>query len=255
MKILMLIAIASSLWAMDAMQVIQKVNERDDGQQVVRNLKMELIDKRGKKRVRETVSYRKYFKENKKSVIYYKSPKRLSGTGFLTFDNIQKDDEQWLYLPSIRKVRRISSADRGDWFLGTDFSYEDMKKETKISKNDYTFRLFDEDKIDGYSTYVLEQIPKNKDLIKELGYSKIINWIDKKIFITRKAEYYDERGELLKTLLNKDIKEIDSIWTIQHMHMKNHQNNHISNFYFSDVNYKKEIKDSSFTKKSLKRRR
>ena len=255
MKILILLAISMSLWAMEVLDIVDKVNARDDGQHVIRKLRMELIDKRGKKRVRETVAYRKYFNEDKKSVIYYKSPKRLRGTGFLTFENVTKDDEQWLYLPSIRKVRRISSADRGDWFLGTDFSYEDIKKETKLSKNDYNFKLIKEEKIDAHDTYVLEQTPKNKDIIKELGYSRLISWIDKEIFISRKTEYYDERGELLKTLLNKDIKEIDSIWTIHSMNMKNHQNNHISNFYFSDVDYKTEVKDKRFTKKSLKRRR
>lgn len=249
------VSLASSLFALDALEVVQKVNEREDGLSVVRDLKMELIDKRGKQRVRETSSYRKYYGEDKKSVIYYKTPKRLSGTGFLTFDNKTKDDEQWLYLPSLRKVRRVSSANRGDWFLGTDFSYEDIKKETKISTGDFDFKILEESQENGHSFYVLESIPKSKAIVKELGYSKIISWIDKDISIARKAVFYDERGGLLKTLLNQDIRKVDDIWTIHHLQMKNHQNKHESNFYFTNVDYKKEVKDSSFTKASLKRRR
>jgi len=249
------LSLGSSLFAMDALEVVKKVNEREDGLSVVRDLKMELIDKRGKQRVRETISYRKYYGVDKKSVIYYKTPKRLSGTGFLTFDNEIKDDEQWLYLPSLRKVRRVSSANRGDWFLGTDFSYEDIKKETKISTSDFDFRILEETQEKGISYFVLESTPKNKALVKELGYSKIVSWIDKDIFIARKAIFHDERGGLLKTLLNNDIKKVDDIWTIHHLQMKNHQNKHVSNFYFSNVDYKKEVKDSSFTKASLKRRR
>jgi len=251
MKILLLITMVSSLWAMDALEIVNRINSRDDGQHVKRKLKMELIDKRGKTRVQETISYRKYYGEDKKTVIFFISPKRLKGTGFLTYDNAIKDDEQWLYLPSLRKVRRISSANRGDWFLGTDFSYEEIKKETKISKDDFNFKLLDE--TDDF--YILESIAKNKKIAKELGYSKIISQIDKKIFISRKTQFYDTRGELLKTLKSSDIKKIDTIWTIHHMQMSNHQNKHVSHFYFSDVDYKKDIKDNIFTKASLKRRR
>ena len=160
------LSLVSSLFALSALEVVQKVNEREDGQSVVRNLKMELIDKRGKQRIRETISYRKYYGVDKKSVIYYKSPKRLSGTGFLTFDNKNKDDEQWLYLPSLRKVRWLSVAARGDWFLGTDFSYEDIKKETKISTSDFDFKILEEVLEKGISYYVLESTPKNKALVK-----------------------------------------------------------------------------------------
>lgn len=255
MKILILLIIVSSLWAIDALELVDTINARDDGLSVSRELKMELIDKRGKKRVQKTISYRKYYDEDKKTVIFYTSPKRLSGTGFLTYDNAKIDDEQWLYLPALRKVRRISSADRGDWFLGTDFSYEDIKKETKISKDDFNFKILGEEKYDEYFIYKLEAVSKNKDIAKELGYSKVVSFIDKGIYISRKTEFYDIRGELLKTLINSNIREINSIWTIHHMHMKNHQNSHVSHFYFSNVSYKKDIKDTLFTKKALKRRR
>ena len=252
-KIVLFSLVVSSLWSMSAEEIVNSVNARDDGSRVTRALKMELTDKRSKKRVQETIYFRKYYGDDKKSIMFYKKPKRVKGTGFLTFDYAHKEDEQWLYLPALRKVRRVSSSDRGDWFLGTDFSYEDIKKEGKISKDDYSFKLLGEEKIDGYAVYKLESLTKSEAIAEELGYSKLITYIDKNIFITRKVVFYDTRGELLKTLSSTDITEVDGIWTIHHMHMQNHQNLHISDFYFSNIDYTKEVKDNLFTSRSLKR--
>ena len=125
--------------------IIAQVNARDDGEQVTRTLRMELIDRRGKSRVRETMGYRRYYGEEKRTVIFYQSPTNVKGTGFLTYDypEADKDDDQWLYLPALRKVRRISAADRGDYFLGTDFTYEDIKKESEHSCSATARRLED----------------------------------------------------------------------------------------------------------------
>ena len=245
--------VVSSLWSMDVISIIDSVNARDDGVQISRHLKMELTDKRGKKRVQETLFFRKYYGEDKKSVMFYKKPKRLKGTAFLTYDNFSKDDEQWLYLPALRKVRRVSASDRGDWFLGTDFSYEDIKKESKISKEDYDFKLLGEEKVDAFDVYKIEFLAKNSAIAEELKYSKLISYIDKNIFIARRVLFYDSRGELLKTLNATEISKVDGIWTIHHMNMKNHQNNHVSDFYFSKVDYTKEVKDNLFSKGALKR--
>jgi len=254
MKHLLLIGLlGTSLWSVTALEIVESVNARDDGTAVSRNLKMELTDKRGKTRTQETLSYRKYYGEDKKSVIFYQKPKRLKGTGFLTYDYAQKDDEQWLYLPALRKVRRVSASDRGDWFLGTDFSYEDIKKETKISKDDYDFKLLGEEELDGHTVYKMESTAKTADIAKELGYSKLVSWVDKEIFINRKVEFYDPRGELLKTLQNHEITKVDGIWTIHHMEMTNQQNGHLSHFYFSNVKYGDAIADRLFTQQALKK--
>lgn len=254
LKTLLVTAVtATTAWSITVVEIVDGVNSRDDGESVSRRLKMELTDKHGKKRVQETLSYRKYYGEDKKSIIFYKKPKRLKGTAFLTYGNAVSDDEQWLYLPALRKVRRVSASDRGDWFLGTDFSYEDIKKETKISKEDYNFKLLGEEQVDGEETYKMEATAKSDTIAKELGYSKLVSWIDKKILISRKVDFYDERGELLKSLHNQDIRKVDGIWTIHHMEMTNHQNGHISHFYFSNIDYKANLEDSLFTQQALKR--
>jgi len=254
-KNMLLLVLSTSLWSMDVLEIVDHVNARDDGLQVTRNLKMQLTNKHGQIRVQATAFYRKYYGKNKKSIMFYEKPKRLKGTGFLTFDNFTKEDEQWLYLPALRKVRRVSSSDRGDWFLGTDFSYEDIKKEGKISKEDYDFKLLGEEKIDGHNVYKIESTVKNEQIADELGYSKLISYIDKGSFVARKVIFYDERKELLKTLHSTEITLIENIWSVHHMHMQNHQNQHTSDFYFSNIDYKSKVSDNLFTKMSLKRGR
>lgn len=238
--------------------IVQKVNAMDDGHQVTRNLKMTLIDRRGKQRVRNTLGYRKYFGEDKRTVLFYLSPTNVKDTGFLTYDYpVEKltEDDQWLYLPALRKVRRISASDRGDYFLGTDFTYEDIKKEGKLDLNDYLYQTQSEEQLHGHTTYRLTATPVDETVAKELGYSKVELWIDQESWLVVKANYWDIRNNRLKTLIADDIRNIDGIWTRHKMTMSNHKTGHTSEFVFSDVDYQSSVKDSLFTKRSLSRGR
>lgn len=237
------------------LEIAKKVNARDEGQHVSRRLTMEMIDKRGKTRVRETYGYRKYFGEEKRTVIFYLSPSNIKDTGFLTFDypEADRDDDQWLYLPAMRKVRRISASDRGDYFLGTDFSYEDIKKESKVGIEDYNFTTVGEEEIDGHHCYIVESIPVDDATAKELGYGKVRTWDDSEIWIARKSEFWDIRMNPLKTLRSSDIRQVDGIWTIHNMEVKNHKTGHTSRFTFAEVDYTKPVKDDLFTQGALRR--
>ncbi len=236
-------------------QIAKNINARDEGISQSRNLQMILTDKRGKQRIRETVSYRKYFGDEKRTVIHYLKPRNIKKTAFLTYDypDADKDDDQWLYLPAMRKVRRISASDRGDYFLGTDFTYEDIKKESKVTLEDYTRKTLREEDLNGNPTYVIEAIPVNNKVTIELGYGKVIQWVDKNIWMSRKSEFYDVRGKPLKTTLFKDIKQIDGIWTAHRLEVNNHKTGHKTVFIFSDVIYHKEVRDDFFTQRAIRR--
>jgi len=236
-------------------QVAKNINARDEGISLSRKMRMVLTDKRGKERVRETISYRKYFGDEKRTVIHYLTPRNIKKTAFLTFDypEARKDDDQWLYLPAMRKVRRISASDRGDYFLGTDFTYEDIKKESKVTMEDYTRKTLREDDLNGNLTYVIEAIPVNKTVAEELGYGKVIQWIDKSIWIARKSKFYDVRGKALKTIYTEDIKKVDGIWTAHRLKVDNHKTGHKTLFIFSDVSYNKGVRDDFFTQRALRR--
>ena len=236
-------------------QVAKNINARNEGISQSRKMQMILTDKRGKERIRETISYRKYFGDEKRTVIHYLIPRNVKKTAFLTFDypDADKDDDQWLYLPAMRKVRRISASDRGDYFLGTDFTYEDIKKESKVTLEDYTRKTLREEMLEGQPIYVIEAIPVNAEVADELGYGKVIQWVDKNIWMTRKSEFYDTRGKLLKTTLFKDIKQIDSIWTAHRLEVDNHKTGHKTVFVFTDVIYDKEVRDDFFTQRAIRR--
>lgn len=237
------------------LDVALQINARDEGQSVSRNLTMEMIDRRGKKRIRETRGFRKYFGQEKRTVIFYLSPKSVKDTAFMTYDypTANKDDDQWLYLPAMRKVRRISASDRGDYFLGTDFTYEDIKKETKVTIEDYDRKTLRQDNIDGHRVFVVESIPVNADVANELGYSKVLQWVDADIWIVRKAEFWGNRGKLLKTITSSDIRQVQAIWTTHRLEVFNHKTKHQTIFTFSDVDYQSPVKNALFTKRTLRR--
>jgi len=238
-------------------EVIARVNARDDGEQVSRALKMELIDRRGKSRVRETVGYRRYYGDEKRTVLFYVSPTNVKGTGFLTYDypDAQTDDDQWLYLPALRKVRRISAANRGDYFLGTDLSYEDIKKESRIATEDYAFSTINTEDIDGHLTYVVEGIPVDNETARELGYSRVLWRIDPDMWMSRLTEMWDINGNPLKTVRNEEFEKIQGIWTALRLTTVNHKTGHSTIFTFSDVDYRAAIDDSMFEQRALRRGR
>jgi|GEM_PF-46358 len=243
----------------EATNIVNKVNNVDDGQQVTRKLTMTMIDKRGKSRVRETQAYRKYYDQEKRTVLFYKKPTNVKGTAFLTFDykDTAKDDDQWLYLPAMRKVRRISASDRGDYFLGTDFTYEDIMLEGKLELTDYDFTLLRNEKVihesgESFDTVVLEGKPKNKSIAKDLGYARTLVWVDTTTWVVVKADYWDLKNKPLKTLVMTDIRDVGNIITRHILTINNHKTGHKTVFKFSNVDYNQEVKDSLFTKRALK---
>jgi len=236
-------------------EIAQKINARDEGKQVIQDFSMELIDRNGKKQSRDTKIYRKDYKDQRKSIIIYNNPSNVKGTGFMSYDytTLNKEDDQWLYLPALRKTRRISASNRGDYFLGTDFTYEDIKLGTKVSIVDYKRKTIKEETIDGHKCYLVESIPVNDRIAKELGYSKVHQWVDAQIWLIRKAQYWDVGGNLLKTTLINEVKQVQGIWTIHKLEAENHKTNHKTNIVFKNVNYQVNVSDNIFTEESLER--
>ena len=239
----------------DGDEIARRINARDEGEAVSRLLTMEMMDSRGKQRTRETKAFRKYFGDEKRTVIFYLAPKNIKETAFLTYDYAQADtdDDQWLYLPAMRKVRRISASDRGDYFLGTDFTYEDIKLETRISMADYQRKTIGESEVDGFHCLLLESIPINDDIAAELGYSKVEQCVDDTIWMVRQAKMWDVQGRPLKTIHFSDIRQVQNIWTQHQLAVNNHKTGHQTRFIFSEVNYNDGVKDRLFTQNAMKR--
>lgn len=238
-----------------ALEIIQQVNSRDEGERLSRDMNIELIDRRGNKRVQKTKAFRQYFGSTKKTVIFYLSPSNIKDTAFLTWDfpEAEKDDEQWLYLPAFRKVRRVSASDSGDYFLGTDFTYEEIKKESKISEENYTFSLVGEETVNERPTWVIEATPVDDSVVDIYGFSKILLKVDQEILMPRHTEYWDESGNFLKTVEILKVKDIDGIWSIEEIHVSNDKTGHKTIMTFENADYQTPIKKRLFESNTLTR--
>ncbi|MBI3877836.1 MAG: outer membrane lipoprotein-sorting protein [Verrucomicrobia bacterium] len=248
-------AAAESSALPDPAEIVAKVNARDDGAQVMRKATMTLKDKGGNARVRDTLSWRKYYGAEKRTVLFFLTPANIRDTAFLTFDygDAGKDDDQWLYLPAARKVRRISATDRGGFFVGTDFTYEDIKKETKISAKDFTFKTVASEDVDGHRCVAVEATPVNEKIARELGYARATSWFDTEIWMSRRSKYFDAQGKIQRTILSQDIEQVDGVWTAKRVTATDERSGHSSEFLLTAVDYKTPVDDARFTEQALLR--
>ncbi|RLU03467.1 MAG: outer membrane lipoprotein-sorting protein [Ketobacter sp.] len=243
----------------DGATIVDHINQVAEGNHAMSDLHMTLTDKSGKVRERQAVSYRKYFGEEKRTLLVYQRPSNVKDTGFLTYDypDLNAEDDQWLYLPALRKVRRISASDRGDYFLGTDFTYEDIKKSGKIEKQDYEFETLGRETIsvggEQITTYKVQAKTKSQQVAEELGFSRSLIWVNPENWIIVKTDYWDLKDRPLKTYTASRISQVDGIWTKHQLEVQNHKTGHHSRFVFSNVDYQKPVPDDVFSRRTLER--
>lgn len=239
--------------------IVDRINQVPEGEHAISDLRMTLTDKNGKVRERTALSYRKYFGEEKRTLLFYQQPANVKDTGFLTYDypQIEAEDDQWLYLPALRKVRRISASDRGDYFLGTDFTYEDMKKAGKIERQDFDFQTLGKEVIEvggeQVTVYKVALQTKSKKIAEELGFQRSLIWVNAENWIIVKGDYWDLKDRHLKTYTATHISKVDGIWTKHQLDIINHKTGHSSRFEFSNVDYKTAVNDDVFTRRTLER--
>ncbi|GAB5414307.1 MAG: outer membrane lipoprotein-sorting protein [Congregibacter sp.] len=236
---------------LSASQVVTRVNALHQGERVTRRLLFRTTDKKGRTRERNTVSFRRFFGKERRQALFFTEPANIRDTAVLTWDYPETtDDEQWLYLPALRKVRRIPAADRGDYFLGTDFSFEDMKLDGQLSTVDYEYELLATSE-DGL--YRLAALPRSQAIAKELGYSRSEVIVDDSTWVVVKADFWDLRGKHLKTLVVSEVREVNGIMTRHRLLMRNHKTGHRTELLVSDVDYESPIDEAVFTQQALKR--
>ena len=227
--------------------IMVKVDQIPDGDSRKTLMKMELINKRGSKRTRTMLSYSKDYGKDSKAIMFFEEPADVKGTGFLTWDynDESKDDDRWLYLPAMKKTRRISgSSAKKDYFMGSDFTYDDMGNRSVDADN---YKLLREETLNGFKCWVIENTPKDEEGM----YSKTISRVRQDNFIIVKVEFYDKMGILLKDLIVDKVNKIDGFWTATKMHMKNNQRNHQTVITIESIQYNIPLDDNSFTVNSL----
>lgn len=228
-------------------QIVEKAYNRSTGDDQTSDLTMTLINKSGNQRVRIIKQFTKDLGEIEKSIMFFLSPADVKNTSFMSwsYDSDQSDD-QWIYLPALKKTKRISSDSKSDYFMGSDFTYDDLG-DRKLE--DDTHKLLREETMDGKVCFVVESVSKDEDYM----YSKTITWIMKDNFIGYKKEFYDEDEELLKVLTIKKYEEISGFWIITNSEMKNVQKNHKTTMVLGDVQINTGISASKFTERIMMR--
>ena len=248
--------ITTNLLADDAKArgIMEKVDAREDGKTLEQDMTMVLIDKNNKKRNRNLHTYSKDFGADEHQIMFFKSPADVKNTSFLTYDydKASKDDDQWLYLPALKKVKRIPSSDKSSSFMGSDFSYFDM---TDHDLEDYNFKLLKETKVRGHDAWMIEATPRNKKVIKESGYTKTVAIVRKDNYVLVRAINFMRNGKK-KYMDMQRLHKQGGVWLPDVLTMTTKKGNkmiHKTILKFKNIKLNKNISDSMFTTRRLEK--
>lgn len=225
--ILLIFILVQALWALTGQDVMDKMEARETGKTMHAIMKMTLIDKNGESRERIIEMWSMVYDEAKnlsQNVMEFKSPATVKGTRFLQIEQDGRNDDQWIFLPALGRIRRIAASEGNASFMGSDFTYDDMTLQSGHDKKREHILLRDET-MGKHDCYVVESLGKDGD---DSQYSKLISWITKEHFIPVRVEFYDKiDGELLKILtIDENIEKVNGIWTVFITQMENVRENH-----------------------------
>ncbi|MBW5291178.1 MAG: Outer membrane lipoprotein-sorting protein [Candidatus Ruthia sp. Asou_11_S2] len=221
---------------------------------------MTLIDKNGKKRIRQLRTFSKDIDaDTEHKVIFFLSPSDIKNTAFLTYDYSDdgKDDDQWMYLPALKKTKHIPASDKDAAFMGSDFSYSDM---TDKELDDYTFKLLKETTIKrkrgNEAVWVIESLPNNQAIIDETGYTKSILYMRKDNYVLVRAKFYLKKSKRVKYMDVRKLAQINGIWVEMQTTMtikQGKQTLHKTVLINSDVEINKSIDDAMFSVRKIEK--
>ncbi len=207
---LILILFTSLSWAITGKEVIRKQKDKHKVKSEVALEIMLLVDKDGSKEKRLVKRYAKEVGPDlHRYLIVFTAPADIRGTALLTWENKGRENDQWLYMPAIKKMQRIAKGSKKNYFMGTDLTYEDLEPE---DIDNYNYKILREEKLKHekklWDCYVIEAVAATKQKRRETNYGKRIMWITKKNLLTLKTEFYNKRGKLIKIQTNYGFKNV-----------------------------------------------
>jgi outer membrane lipoprotein-sorting protein len=233
------------------LEIMQKVKLRDTGWgDMTADLEMILTNNNGDEHHRKLeMKVLEVKGDGDKSLSIFNTPRDIKGTAFLSFTHALNADEQWLYLPALKRVKRIASSNKSGPFLGSEIAFEDLSS-FELEKYSYTY-LKDE-LLDGVDCFVIE----NKPQYEYSGYKRSIVWIDKTRYIPMKIDYYDRKNSLLKTQTFSDYQQfLDQYWRVAKLTTKNHVTGKSTQLLWHNYQFRSGLTKRQFDKNSLKRSR
>lgn len=238
-----------------ARALMEQVDARDDGDNMTGQSTMILIDKNGDRRIRKMKRFIKDKEEDVLSMVFFLEPADVRETGFLTYDydDPAKDDDQWLYLPALKKSKRIANDDKSGSFMGSDLSYGDM---TKPDLENYDYKILGEKEVDGHKATLIEAVPRTEKVVDTYGYTKSILFVRPDISMVVRALHYVKEGSKLKYYDVTGLEKIDGVWTateIQVTTKKGKRTLHKTVLQVSDVKYGQPLEESMFSVRTLEK--
>lgn len=184
-----------------------------------------------------------------KSLLTFDNPRDIKGTAFLSHTHSLTPDDQWLYLPALKRVKRISSSNKSGPFVGSEYAYEDLSSQ-EVDK--YKYKWLRDEVIDGRDNFVIERYPQ----YKHSGYTRQVVWLDKEMYQPNKLDFYDRKDSLLKTLQFFDYQQyLNQYWRPGRMEMTNHQTGKSTTLSWTNYKFENGLTDRDFDKNTLKRSR
>jgi len=184
-----------------------------------------------------------------KTLVVFDEPRDVKGTAFLSFTHKSGPDDQWLYLPALKRVKRISSANKSGAFMGSEFAFEDIASQ-EVEK--YSYRYLRDEVYEGMDCFVVERDPVDPNS----GYSYQEVWFDKEHYRPFKVEYYDRKKAHLKTLAYTGYQQyLGKFWRADEFFMVNHQTGKSTRLVWKNYKFRNGFTEADFTKNSLKRAR
>jgi len=215
------------------------------GMEAISTLK--IFDAKGRERTRKISVASRTFENGtiEKRIIRFLAPAEVKGTGMLIFDYDASDDDMWIYMPALRKTRRIVSSEKGKSFMGSEFSNADM---SAPNLEDYTYTLVGIEFVNEKECWKIEMIPVSEEIMDEIGVTRKISWIGEEDYVLRKSEYYDLDDELWKILSASEVENLSTgKYMATYMKMENVQNGRRSEFSMDEIQYNPEVKEEYFT--------
>jgi len=246
---LVLFGLTSSSFAQRGLEIAKSAIDYDEGfESSTVKLTMILTNRQGQESKRFMRNRTlELMEDGDKSLIVFDSPKDVAGTATLTYTHKTSPDDQWLYLPALKRVKRISSDNKSGPFMGSEFAFEDLSSQ-EVEK--YTYKFIKEETINGVSALVVERDPEDA----KSGYTRQVVWYNKDNYRLEKIDFYDRRNSLLKTLTYSKYKVFhDKHWRAGEMTMTNHQTGKKTKLIFEGYAFKTGLDDADFSQNSLRR--
>lgn len=232
----------------NGLAIIRNVYNRPQPKDQQGKLVMSLINSRSEERVREIQQFLSDDGTVEKKIMFFVSPADVRNTSFMnwSYSKAGKDDDQWIYLPALKKIKRISSEGKSDYFMGSDFTYDDLG-DRQPEEDEHT--LLREETIDGKACYVVKSISKDPNYM----YAHTLSWINKESWIGVKKEFFDEDGARIKTLNVQKTEKVGPYLIITQSEMVSHEKNHRTRMVLSGLVVDTKIADSQFSERTMMR--